>query len=40
MVKDDVGPWLWPTMKRVLSDLSEGKVFPIYCCKMAFETAY
>jgi len=26
-VKDDVGPWLWPTMKRVLANTSEGKVF-------------
>jgi hypothetical protein len=26
-IKDDVGPWLWPTMKRVLANTSEGKVF-------------
>jgi hypothetical protein len=26
-VKDDVGPWLWPTMKRVLTNVDEGKAF-------------
>jgi hypothetical protein len=26
-VKDDVGPWLWPTMKRVLGSKDEAKAF-------------